>query len=410
MIQRSCPRFSVGSHSFERHRRTAFVAGLTCLAALLTGGRDAAARDSETASEADGQDPSADELREGQRLFEEETFGGNGRTCLTCHSRETGTLSPEDAVRRFREDPDDPLFSFDGSDDGEGHGVSRILSDATILVEIPLPPNVTLADDPEARSVILRRGIPSTLNTPALDPVLMLDGRAPTLQAQAADAIAGHAQAALTPTDEQLTAIARFETSDDFFSSSALREFARGGEAPGLPYGDTPSERRGRRFFEDLPGTDGDLKDGLCAACHSGPRLDQTNEFLPVPVPIGTRFFSVRVSDFNEACNPVRDFIFTQPDGSTLVLSSPDPGRALITGLAEGPDQANAFKIPTLRGVKNTAPYFHDNSAATLEDLMVHYTRFFESVSDPDDDGPLEPTIQLTEQDRADMVAYLKLL
>src|SRR5436190_20494394 len=29
---------------------------------------------------------------EGQRLFERETFGGNGRTCETCHSRETGTV------------------------------------------------------------------------------------------------------------------------------------------------------------------------------------------------------------------------------------------------------------------------------------------------------------------------------
>ena len=30
-------------------------------------------------------------------LFEDATFGGNGRTCRTCHSRETGTVSPEDA-------------------------------------------------------------------------------------------------------------------------------------------------------------------------------------------------------------------------------------------------------------------------------------------------------------------------
>src|SRR5262245_28507391 len=41
---------------------------------------------------------------EGRRLFEEETFRGNGRTCLTCHSRETGTVSPKDARARFRAD------------------------------------------------------------------------------------------------------------------------------------------------------------------------------------------------------------------------------------------------------------------------------------------------------------------
>ena len=33
---------------------------------------------------------------EGERLFRKETFGGNGRTCETCHSRSTGTLSPAD--------------------------------------------------------------------------------------------------------------------------------------------------------------------------------------------------------------------------------------------------------------------------------------------------------------------------
>jgi hypothetical protein len=34
--------------------------------------------------------------------------------------------------------------------------------------------------------VTVRRGVPSTLNTPALDPVLMWDGRQPNLEAQAA--------------------------------------------------------------------------------------------------------------------------------------------------------------------------------------------------------------------------------
>jgi hypothetical protein len=32
----------------------------------------------------------------GKKLFERETFGGNGRTCLTCHSKLTGTLTLDD--------------------------------------------------------------------------------------------------------------------------------------------------------------------------------------------------------------------------------------------------------------------------------------------------------------------------
>src|SRR5215475_8945377 len=112
-----------------------------------------------TSSSAQGN--SVGSREDGKRIFQRETFGGNGRTCLTCHSTETGTVSPQDALARFTNNPRDPLFLHDGSDDGLGHGVNRILKDATILIEIPLPPNVSLADDPTARSVILRRGIPT---------------------------------------------------------------------------------------------------------------------------------------------------------------------------------------------------------------------------------------------------------
>src|SRR5262245_54653134 len=86
--------------------------------------------------------------KDGKRLFERETFDGNGRTCLTCHSHDTGTVSPQDALARFLSNPRDPLFVHDGSDDGLGHGVTRMLKDATILMTIPLPPNIILKDDP----------------------------------------------------------------------------------------------------------------------------------------------------------------------------------------------------------------------------------------------------------------------
>ncbi|HEX6624768.1 MAG TPA: hypothetical protein VF064_13730 [Pyrinomonadaceae bacterium] len=347
--------------------------------------------------------------RDGKRLFERETFGGNGRTCLTCHSPETGTLSPQDAQRRFAEDPRDPLFLHDGSDDGQGNGVSRMLGDATVLVEVPLPPNVSLADDPTARTVTLRRGIPSTLNTPALDRVLMLDGREPDLQTQALGAIRSHAQSTEEPSAGDLRRIAEFERSKDFFSSDALRRFAAGGPAPVLPEGSTPSERRGRRFFEDAADP-ADPKVGSCAACHSGPMLNETNRFLPLPVPPGTRFQNILVSEFNAAGNPIRTFVFTNPDGTQTFVHSPDPGRALVTGdPRQFPfDSLNAFKIPSLWGTSRTAPYFHDNSAETLEDVAAHYARFFAVVTTPPGGGV--PGILLTDEDRADIVAYLKLL
>jgi hypothetical protein len=351
--------------------------------------------------------------QDGKHLFEKETFGGNGRTCATCHTSETGTVSPEDARRRFRADRHDPLFLHDGSDDGLGHGVSRMLKDATILVEIPLPDGVSLADDPEARSVVLRRGIPSTINTPALDPVLMADGRQPNLRLQAAAAIHDHAQALVMPSGKDLLRLEEFQKTDRFFSSPALKRWADGGPAPSLPQGRTASEKRGRRFFEDLPPNPANfpegLKDGLCSACHSGPLLNQANEFLQLVVPgakPGTRFQTVGVSELNALGNPARPFVFTNADGTKTTVVTPDPGRALITGVGPNDDptfeNVNAFKISSLRGVRSTAPYFHDNSAKTLEDAVRHYANFFAFVSNG--------VIVLSGQDQADIVAYLKLL
>jgi cytochrome c peroxidase len=359
-------------------------------------------------SSSQAQRSSSDLNEKNSRLFTTETFGGNGRTCQTCHSLDTGTISPQDAKRRFRRNPSDPLFLFDGSDDGQGHGVNRMLTDATTLVAIPLPANVSMGDDPRARSVVLRRGTPTTLNTPALDPVLMLDGRDSNLPTQALHAIQAHFQATTAPTQADLLGISQFELTAPFFSSLRLLAYARGGPPPALPQGTTASEKRGRLFFVDAPFVAGG-KAGACALCHSGPMLNQTDSSFVTAtfglVPAGTRFQSVGVSEFNEAANPVHQFNWLNPDGTQTVVWSPDPGRALITSRIDQPgplSDLNSFKIPTLWGVKNTAPYFHDNSAKTLADVAAHYARFFLTLP--------PPVTILTPQDEGDIVAYLKLL
>ena len=379
--------------------------GLVCLATII--------------GSAQGSGAPPGHVQNGKQLFEKATFGGNGRTCQTCHSHSTGTVSPEDAQKRFKQDPNDPLFKHDGSDDGLGHGATRMLTQATVLMTITLAPNVILADDPTARTVVMRRGIPTTLNTPALDTVLMLDGRQPNLESQATGAIVEHAQGVAPPMAD-LHAIAEFQKTNGFFSSPALRRFALDrGPAPDLPLGATDSEKRGRRFFEDVPpDLSAGLKPGLCAHCHSGALLNTTNEFAaafipsPAPIPAGQRFLSVGVSEFNAALNPVREFIFDKGTPKEIHLVSPDPGRALITGIANDVDKGiindprlehtNAFKIAPLRGIRHTAPYFHDNSAKTLEDVAHHYANFFFVAS-----GGL---VQLNPQDEKDIVAFMKLL
>jgi cytochrome c peroxidase len=350
-------------------------------------------------------DSSAGDVIAGAILFNKATFGGNGRTCATCHPSgfgQSGTLNPSQIQALFKQDPTNALFRWDGADTLGGKTFTRIQRDATVLIDMPLPGNVSI-EGSSARDVVLARGIPTTMNTPALDGVLMYDGRAPNLQEQARGAIEGHAQTTAV-TRTQLDQIAAFQ--QFLFNRLNLFALARLGRPTSMPYGRTDSEKRGRRFFIADDQTDPDQvgeQGELCGACHSGPMLNETSAFFGQVffpgVPEGTRFFTAFVSELNEAGNQVHDFDFTNPDGSVTTVSMPDPGLALQTG---DPSTAGFFKIPTVWGVRDTAPYFHDSSAKSLEQLMDHYTVFLNIITDGD--------VNLTEQDKADAVAYLKLL
>src|SRR5699024_10040886 len=116
---------------------------------------------------------------------------------------------------------------------------------------------------------------------------------------------------------------------------------ALGGPEPHLPLGFTASQKRGRRFFESVP-PNVETGAGICATCHGGPLLNASNQFncpgpfpcdpaAPGTIPEGARFTSSLVSELNIAGNPVHEFEVQTPAGP-MVVASPDPGRALVTG------------------------------------------------------------------------------
>jgi cytochrome c peroxidase len=345
-------------------------------------------------------------------LYDDETFGGNGRTCLTGPSKKTGTVSPDDVKKRLAA-PNDPLFLHDALDDGV-QGTSRLEQHATVRFTLPLPPQLTHAHDPTGTHVTVNRGTPTTMNTPALDPVLMYDGRAPDLVEQARAAIHDHAANTVEPTEDQLEAIALFQQSPQFQTSNALRIFAAGGPAPTLPEGNTESEKRGRRVLDDVPLSPPSVR-GICAICHSGPMLNTSNGKNPIPipplfVPAGERFQSILSGEFLPNGDPFRAYQFTDPDGNVQISVSSDPGHALVTGDFRGFPfgDIGEFKIPTLWNVRATAPYFHNNAAKSLEEVIEHYAVFFPFATPVVLPGA--PPIVFSEQDKADLLAYLKLL
>jgi cytochrome c peroxidase len=93
--------------------------------------------------------------------------------------------------------------------------------------------------------------------------------------------------------------------------------------------------------------------------------------------------------------------------GVGMAKEKPDAGRKAVTGKDE---DLGAFRVPMLREVVNTGPYFHDGSGATLQQAVAlmagggkdnpNLSEMLSSVRDA----------KLTEQDQKDLVEFLKAL
>ncbi len=77
------------------------------------------------------------------------------------------------------------------------------------------------------------------------------------------------------------------------------------------------------------------------------------------------------------------------------------------------------FKAPTMRNIAVTAPYMHDGSLATLEEVLAHYARGGRLIEDGPlaGDGRLSPYrspfvsgFELTDEEAADVLAFLHAL
>lgn len=81
-----------------------------------------------------------------------------------------------------------------------------------------------------------------------------------------------------------------------------------------------------------------------------------------------------------------------------------DSGRSRVSGRAE---DVGAFKTPTLRNTALTAPYMHDGSLMTLEEVVEFYDRG--GTPNPHLDPLLRP-LKLTATEKSDLIAFLRAL
>ncbi|MCZ6631795.1 MAG: cytochrome-c peroxidase [bacterium] len=81
-----------------------------------------------------------------------------------------------------------------------------------------------------------------------------------------------------------------------------------------------------------------------------------------------------------------------------------DPGRYALT---KDPNHFGAIKTPTLREVARTAPYMHNGSVKTLEEIVDFYNKG--GVPNPFLDEKIKP-LNLTDAEKEDLVAFLRAL
>jgi cytochrome c peroxidase len=226
----------------------------------------------------------------------------------------------------------------------------------------------------------LGRRTPTILNL-AWAESLFWDGRAGSLEEQALGPVQAEGEMNL-PLDQLMARLNAISGYKPLFDAAypgeaivpatvakAIAAFERtivSGEAPfdrWLAGDDAAIDEAARRGFAVFN------EEGRCAKCHSGWR-------------------------------------FTDDSFHDIGVVTGDPGRgALLTNI---PVMRSAFKTPTLRNVDRRAPYLHNGSAQTLEEVIDLYDRG--GLARRDSLSPAVVPLGLTAAQKGDLLAFLRTL
>jgi cytochrome c peroxidase len=416
-------------------------------------------------------EPPCDAVARGRAAFNRRNLnqlGGNGRSCADCHMpSESFQLSPAAARTRFdalqaarenNRNADDPLFRPVDADDFRINGdnaidFSNLVENGLVRVTMPLPLNVKLLDTvtgqpTEETSVDLWRAVMPVLNVAISGPdnvqpiwppgaprppIIGQDPNGPnrqggyqhdarfgSLQEQARGALFAHAQVSVEPPQRMLDDLAAFQQT--LFSSPKVEVLANAILSASTPFPDPDPE------LNELEQQGKVIFNRACAQCHGGTlhpsgSTPETGFVRPI----------VRYHNIQTACpRPTTDgylpcperlarnarrYRITLANGTFQFVTTSDPGRLLLTGQ---PADLGVMDITQLRGISRTAPYFHNNSAATLEEVIDHYVAFFARVARLNPPPNLPPLLSsnglvvdrgfVTADERAALLAYLRKL
>ncbi|HAQ06982.1 MAG TPA: cytochrome-c peroxidase [Bacillus bacterium] len=153
--------------------------------------------------------------------------------------------------------------------------------------------------------------------------------------------------------------------------AKALAAFQRLVVVKDTPYDQFLRGDRGALNDQEIRGLDLFVGKAFCVTCHNGPNLSDNKYY-------------------------------------NIGLESGDEGRFAITG---DPGDLGRIRTPSLYGITHTAPYLHDGSASTLEEIVDYYNRggdnhenksfFIKRFMNP---------LGLTDEEKVDLIAFLKAL
>ncbi|HET6670498.1 MAG TPA: hypothetical protein VFH15_09720, partial [Pyrinomonadaceae bacterium] len=246
------------------------------------------------------------------------------------------------------------------------------------------------------------------------------DARFGTLQEQARGALFAHAEVSLEPPARMLDDLAAFQ--ETLFSSPSVELLANTILSGSTSFPDPDPE------LDELEQQGKVVFNRACAQCHGGtlhPSGSTPEATIVRPI--------VRYHNIQTACprptthgyapcpqrleRNARRYRITRADGTFQFVTTSDPGRLLLTGQ---PADLGVMDVTQLRGISKTAPYFHNNSAATLEEMIDHYDAFFRRVAQGVPPPNLPPILSsnglvvdrgfLTADEKPALLAYLRKL
>ncbi len=227
-----------------------------------------------------------------------------------------------------------------------------------------------------------KRNVPSIVNA-AYYRSLFWDGRAGSLEGQALGPILNENEMAMPSTQELIDRLRQHDEYPTLFAkafsngltaTNVARSIAcyertvLGGNSPYDRYvaGDetamSEAAQRGMKLFFDK-------RKSKCSICHEPPTFTA---------------------------------LFYHNLGVGMEQDAPDLGRYEVTKLESNKGK---FKVPTLRDVKDTSPYMHDGSIATLEEVVELYDRG--GIPNQYLSNEMRGRLNLTKQEKQDLVTFM---